>query len=34
MQNFLHEEKIHFFCKNKSLYTINNLCVVMEIIAS
>ena len=34
MQNFLHEEKMHFFCKIKSLYTINNLCVVIEIIAS
>ena len=34
MQNFLHEEKIHFFCKIKSLYTINNLCVLIEIIAS
>ena len=33
MQNFLHEGKIHF-CKIKSLYTINNLCVVIEIIAS
>ena len=34
MQNFLHEEKIDCFCKIKSLYTINNLCVVIEIIAS
>ena len=33
MQNFLYEEKIHFFCKIKYLYTINNLCVVIEIIA-
>ena len=28
MQNFLHEEK-YFFCKLISLYTINNLCVVI-----
>ena len=34
MQNFLHEEKIHFFCKIKSLYAINNLCVEIELIAS
>ena len=34
MQNFLHEEKIHFFCKIKSLYIINNFCMVIEIIAS
>ena len=34
MQKFLHEEKMHFFCKIKSLYTINNLCVLIEIIAS
>ena len=34
MQNFLHEEKNTFFCKFYSLYTINNLCVVIEIIAS
>ena len=33
MQNFLHEEKIHFFCKIKSIYTINNHCVVIKIIA-
>ena len=25
---------MQFFCKIKSLYTINNLCVVIEIIAS
>ena len=34
MKNFLHGEEIFFFCKIKSLYTINNLCVVIEIIAS
>ena len=34
MQNFLHEEKNTFFCKIKYLHTINNLCVVIEIIAS
>ena len=34
MQNFLHEEKIHFFFKIKYLYTINKVCVVIEIIAS
>ncbi len=34
MQNFLHEEKIFFFCKIISLYTIKNLCVVIEIYAS
>ena len=34
MQNFLHVEQIAFFCKIKSLYTIENLSVVMEIIAS
>ena len=34
MQNVLHEEKIHFFCKIKSLYTISNLCVEIELIAS
>ena len=34
MQKNVHEEKIYFFCKNISLYTINNLCVVIEIIAS
>ena len=33
MLKFLHEEQIHFF-KIKSIYTINNLCVVIEIIAS
>ena len=34
MQNFLHVKKKYIFCKIKSLYTINNLCVVIEIIAS
>ena len=34
MLNFLHEEKNTFPCKIKSIYTINNLCVVIEIIAS
>ena len=34
MQNFLHEEKIPFFCKIKSLYDIDNLCVEIEFIAS
>ena len=34
MNNFLHEENIHFFVEIKSLYTINNLCMVIEIIAS
>ena len=29
-----HEEKSQFFCKNISLFTINNLCVVIEIYAS
>ena len=24
--------KFHIFCKNISLYTINNICVVLEII--
>ena len=33
MQNFLHEENT-FFCKIKSLYAINNLCVDIELIAS
>ena len=33
MQNLLYEEK-NIFCMNKYLYTINNLCVVIEIIAS
>ena len=34
MQNFLHEKKIPFFCKIKSEYAINNLCVKIELIAS
>ena len=34
MQNFLHEEKVNFFCKIISIYTINNICVVIEIIAT
>ena len=34
MQNVLHEEKNTFFCKIYLLYTINNLCVAMEIFAS
>ena len=34
MQNFLHEEKIYIFLKIESLYTINNLCVVINIMAS
>ena len=34
MQTFLHEEKIHFCGKIKSLYTIANLCVEIELIAS
>ena len=34
MQNFFHEEKVIFFCKIILLYTINNICVVIEIIAS
>ena len=33
MLNFLHEEKV-YFCKIISLYTINNLCVVIEIYSS
>ena len=33
MQNFLHVKK-YIFCKIKSLYTINNLCVVIDIIAN
>ena len=33
IQNFLHKEKVNFFCKIISLYTINNLCVVIEIYA-
>ena len=34
MQKFLYEEKYIFFCKIISLYTINNLCMVIEIYAS
>ena len=34
MQNFLHEKKNTFVCKIISLHTINNLCVVIKIIAS
>ena len=34
MQKFLTWGKNTFFCKIKSLYTINNLCVVIEINAS
>ena len=34
MPNFLHKENITFFCKIESLYTINNLCVEIKLIAS
>ena len=34
MQSFLHEEQIIFFCKIKSPYAINNICVEIELIAS
>ena len=34
MENLLHVDKVNFFCKNISLYTTTNLCVVIEICAS